>query len=551
MSSLVTTDLAAPYAPSLALLTNLLKQPTQPKVQAFIKRYLDSLNRPWIQDAKGNIYSDPDPTRPKVWFVGHTDTVHREHVDHVELDIVRIEDWLMACWLGKSGKGPLAQTGIGGDDKCGVWAALEAATREAKGGAPVGIFFPVDEEIGCVGTRAFDFKLAASGRCFLQLDRRGDADAIEHTNGRHVWTPSFRELLAEPMKRFGFKPCHGSLTDIGEFAKETGKPCMNISSGYHDAHSSRETVNHVQAFNSLEFAYAVADAVEKFEGGFGELEKDKPWTGYTAGKTSNHAGGYYDGGAWGQDAFDTGFGFKDSRKPLTLPNKPRASAIATPEDAGSDVARRLAIDLQYPFDGVETLVSPDKVCVYRHTDGRLMSPLLGVQGAGIDVNGFAKNHAELITDGWTALDGERFMAVTIDGANEGDRWVIRTLISAIGPLVPTNIRKLVDSLKAQFEGLFRVPAMTKLPESTDAIKVTLITNCLRWRGVQSPSQYLSPRAAFNLAKPASACVTAENIVWIESYNPAGRLIEDCQVICDETAPEALAEAAAEGIAALK
>lgn len=312
-SVLSSTPALQPRGDELGLreaLIEVLSLPTQTTVQAEVCRRLGAMGRPYVIDTYGNIISNPTPGVKKPFFVGHMDTVHRTHVDSMPLRIVRGGDWLMAIWNGPDGKGQLAQTGIGGDDKCGVWAALMAAEEEASGAGPaVGLIFPCDEEVGCLGTKHLirtTPEALDDATCFIQLDRKGGGDAIASTNGINVWSPEWRRMLEGIMPTYGFKPCPGLYTDIGEYSRHTGRPSINVGSGYYAPHSDKETVNWVESINSLRFAFAIAAGAAAREEPWDalEVEVEKPsykWPaqGYTRGYVSTFPGGPYGDNTWG------------------------------------------------------------------------------------------------------------------------------------------------------------------------------------------------------------------------------------------------------------
>jgi hypothetical protein len=374
-----------PYAPNALLLKDVLTLPTQPRVQAYVKAALDAMKRPYVEDAAGNIVSDPTPDTVKPWFVGHMDTVHREHNDDTELVVLDNGGWLTAFWTGAKKNEPYKQTGIGGDDKVGVWACLEACIRENMGGPAVGVAFVTDEEIGCVGSKALLNKHTdwfKNGSCFLQLDRRGDGDAINSTNGIDIWTKEFEALIAPVMTEFKFKPCGGSLTDIGEFARFCKKPAMNISSGYHNAHMSTEYVHSGQAIHSLHFAYAVADACVAAGNATGTLEVKDKWKSYT---DSYLGKGESEGDWWGDGAGGNRRGrwARDTEASI----KTRLAYIC----------RRASTILGVAHEMVTATVSPDGTAVYHHVvNRRWLTPTPG----NTTPEGYAKNHAELLLDGW-------------------------------------------------------------------------------------------------------------------------------------------------------
>lgn len=503
------------YTPSAGLLKAVLRLPTQTRVSEFVQEFLGRLGRPFTVDKAGNILSDPDPSVRKVWMVGHMDTVHRSHTDDSVLNLVESEDgWLMAWWRGAKNDGEPRQTGIGGDDKVGVWAALEACLREHHGAGPkVAAFFPTDEEIGCVGTNAFvksgaGKEAMGSARCFLQLDRRGDGDAIEHTNGIPVWTPMFRELVKEPMGKFGFKPCHGSLTDIGELARATGKPAMNISSGYHNAHSDREVVSIPQAMNSLAFAFAVTDSVNSFEGEMGELEKPAPVS----------YGGYHGTGEEG-DWWDRSY--RKGRGSSATPAVRVRTVDGAASMLGGELAECLFVD---PFM-LRVSTSPDGFAIYKHKDtGEIRIP------DKHDMTGFAMDHEVLLGAGFVADLTDRAVLVSLYTDSQFKNGVrYKTTVGAIGLLntdktiaeiAAVLATELVDNVPETTYESLEVPELPWLPEgwTCQAFDVMNSERAFHRNGSAGRAHFPTDEV------PAGADIrtTVNRIAWVDVADDKGR-----------------------------
>lgn len=532
-------------------LMDCLAKPTQTKVQAYVEGFLTMLRRPYHVDAKGNIFSDPTPEVFKPWMVGHMDTVHREHVDDRPLNIVRSGGWLAAFWNGKSGTGQTEQTGCGGDDKVGVWACLEAALRESAGGPAVGLFFPVDEEIGCVGTRAAlatDKEAFASATCFVQLDRKGGEDAIQYTNGNNIWTAEFRKMLEPLMERFEFKPANGTSTDIGVLSHALKKPAINVASGYHNPHTGREVVKEDEALNSLAFGFAIVEAAHernKTVGpDFGDMEPPtvtKTITSYFP--SYGGGGGYGHGDAYprdpdmlSDDEWNSRYGrscastrmpvlplFPKSKAPKV--NKPRVLTDLTLDSLVPLVRKLVASKLRYPEEWVQVITSPKGVACYRDAEGELSWPDSGKFGA----TGFAKDHARRIAEGGSCLDGVRCFSVKALGA-DGELWTV-THRDEMLYLVhdEAELQGVAGKLAAAFKGCavaphfeaVEAPVLVATPLSPMhtplSVSFTKVVNAPRWKG-STPAKpvYLSPRQYFN-AQDSAIRLTRTTLLFAEAY----------------------------------
>lgn len=175
------------------------------------------------------------------------------HVDINQQDdatpmLVRINDWLFG-FDDATG----TSIGVGHDDKAGIYFALQVAKTKLD----CKIIFTKDEEVGCVGTSYLE-KIHFKNISFaVQLDRRGSSDVSQYTNGVNVVSKAFKENTKATLTKFGMKYVDCVYTDVGAL-KSVHKVdfcCINVSCGYYNEHSNKETLNIQQFTNSMQFAY--------------------------------------------------------------------------------------------------------------------------------------------------------------------------------------------------------------------------------------------------------------------------------------------------------
>lgn len=188
------------------------------------KNYKDGLWNLYVVKGEGTSETYP-------CAVAHTDTVHsfvKGGIHPVVID-------------GKiTGINPLSmrQTGIGGDDKCGIWAALHCLTV-----LPVckAAFF-VDEESGARGSGGCHLEFFKDCRYILQADRRGNDDFVTDINGR-LSSDAFLDAVLPIAKRFGYTKSYGAFTDVMKLRnRDVGISVANMSAGYHNPHSDGEYI---------------------------------------------------------------------------------------------------------------------------------------------------------------------------------------------------------------------------------------------------------------------------------------------------------------------
>ena len=204
-----------------------------------------------------------------IMLLAHLDTVHKEPVK----DICK----------SKGGTILMSPQGIGGDDRCGVYALCTVYEQ-----APVKpwLLFTCDEEIGGHGAEAFCGKYRAGKlpkaldeiKMLIEIDRKGKNDAVYYDCDNK----DFEKYITSK----GFKTDWGSFSDISVIAPEMGIAAVNLSSGYYNAHTLHEYINRRQInATAKKVLEIVADAVKK----------ETPKYEYVEAFYGGRYGGYYSG----------------------------------------------------------------------------------------------------------------------------------------------------------------------------------------------------------------------------------------------------------------
>lgn len=143
----------------------------------------------------------------------------------------------------------MSPQGIGGDDRCGVYALVKA---HALAPTKPWLLFCCDEEIGGVGADNFCLahesgKLPAaldSLKFLVEIDRKGANDAVYYD----CYNPAFEDYISSK----GFKTAYGSFSDISLVAPQLGVAAVNLSSGYYNAHTLHEFINRAQRETTIQ-----------------------------------------------------------------------------------------------------------------------------------------------------------------------------------------------------------------------------------------------------------------------------------------------------------
>ncbi len=231
------------------------------------------------------------PGDAPIMLLAHLDTVHHECVKQI-------------CKT-ENGSILMSPQGIGGDDRCGVYALVKLHRMADK---KPWLLFTCDEETGGIGASTFCAHYGKSKlpeglaeiKLLVELDRKGEKDAVYY----NCENDEFEEYITSK----GFKTEWGSFSDISIIAPKLGVAAVNLSSGYHNAHTLHERINRnhlnavVKKVNSI-IADSVCEDFPKYE----YVESKYKWGDdfYTIGHyNSRHDGVYGKDYIWPKDTDD-------------------------------------------------------------------------------------------------------------------------------------------------------------------------------------------------------------------------------------------------------
>jgi len=199
---------------------------------AFIVRECKRLNAEVKQDKQGNLYITKGQAQKFPCIVAHMDSVHKIGAD---LSIIEAGGLLTGFNCAT-----MQQSGIGGDDKVGVYIALKCLEKYDN----IKLAFFVDEERGCIGSAGAEMSFFDDCFYVLQADRRGNSDFITNASGVKLCSRKFKKAVKPLLDARGYSFADGMMTDVMQL-KENGLKvsCANISCGYYRPHSENEYVN--------------------------------------------------------------------------------------------------------------------------------------------------------------------------------------------------------------------------------------------------------------------------------------------------------------------
>lgn len=181
-----------------------------------------------------------------VMLVAHLDTVHEQPVK----DICTSAD----------GNIIMSPQGIGGDDRCGVFALVKIHQLSK---IKPWLLFTCEEEVGGLGAKKFCLAHSQhqlpneldSLKFIIELDRKGSRDAVSY----RCANPDFEAYITGK----GFKTAQGSFSDISVIAPELGVAAVNLSCGYYAAHTRHEYIVRSELESTIEkVSEMVSDAAK-------------------------------------------------------------------------------------------------------------------------------------------------------------------------------------------------------------------------------------------------------------------------------------------------
>jgi hypothetical protein len=208
------------------------------------------------EDREGNLLFDNRPVSkrgtPVPTIVAHLDQVH-DYARGMRLVLIGDKQDKIVAYDYRN-----RRVGTGGDDKCGIYVAVKMLLTDI----PCRVILTQDEEIGCVGARRVSCNWGQESSILLQADRRGNNDLIMHTNGIRIASDELVQRVLALPECEGMKPEYGSVTDVGDIADTFGVGAFNISAGYYDAHTHKESI----ILSELEQCFDRVRAIAKMVG---------------------------------------------------------------------------------------------------------------------------------------------------------------------------------------------------------------------------------------------------------------------------------------------
>ena len=257
---------------NLELLKDVLSVPTktyqEERMVAFLVNWLTENNIPHFVDEHNNVYAtkQESPELPEDFYfpcvISHTDTVHN-------IDTINIHEEMLNNAQGEEKLSYKAYndegnpTGIGGDDKCGVFACLTLLQELPN----VKAAFFVSEETGCHGSLKASEEFFENVGYGIQFDAPENWMVTERCFGQVLFDrdseffESCDKVLTEGMDNNYMEYMVHPYTDVYALRGKFDFSCINFSIGYYNYHTKHEYVVVEDVFNGIDMGKKMIESL--------------------------------------------------------------------------------------------------------------------------------------------------------------------------------------------------------------------------------------------------------------------------------------------------
>jgi len=258
----------------------------------YLSTYCEEKGFDYSIDDNGSVYVTKGETDIYPCVVAHIDTVH-EPVEMVVVEEVlpnaQGEDRLSLKAYEKETGAP---TGIGGDDKAGVFICLKMLEHFDN----IKAFFPVAEETGCHGSNDADEDFFKDVGYAIQFDSTENDTMSLTLMGVKLFEEGseFFNSVKDIILEHGLKNWHNHpYTDTMKLKEKFDFPCLNFAAGYYNYHTENEYVVIDDVQNTCNMGVKVIESLGQKKYTYinkKELIKEYTWDDYDEDDWTNDSG---------------------------------------------------------------------------------------------------------------------------------------------------------------------------------------------------------------------------------------------------------------------
>ena len=257
---------------NLELLKDVLSVPTktyqEERMVTFLVNWLTENKIPHFVDEFNNVYATKQESLelPEDFYfpcvISHTDTVHNiDTINVVEEILPNAQGEKKLSYKAYNDEGN--PTGIGGDDKCGVFACLTLLQELPN----VKAAFFVSEETGCHGSLKASEEFFENVGYGIQFDAPENWMVTERCFGQVLFDrdseffESCDKVLTEGMDNNYMEYMVHPYTDVYALRGKFDFSCINISIGYYDYHTKHDYVVVEDVFNGIDMGKKMIESL--------------------------------------------------------------------------------------------------------------------------------------------------------------------------------------------------------------------------------------------------------------------------------------------------
>jgi putative aminopeptidase FrvX len=257
---------------NLQLLKDVLSVPTKTYKEdlmvVYLVQWLKENNIEFFVDEYKNVYATKQESvliPPDFYFpcvIAHTDTVH--DIDTINIQEEQLPNTQGELKLSYKAYNDLGNpTGIGGDDKCGVFACLTLLKELPYLKAA----FFVSEETGCHGSKKAKEEFFNNVGYGIQFDAPENWMITEKCFGQVLFDRNSEffekvdQILTEGMNNEDMQYMVHPYTDVYALRTKFNFSCINFSIGYYNYHTKNEYVVVEDVFNGIDMGRKMIESL--------------------------------------------------------------------------------------------------------------------------------------------------------------------------------------------------------------------------------------------------------------------------------------------------